>query len=52
MIAVITAGITFLAQKYVLADLEDFASTASLGPAATEASCNALSARSASSSSC
>ena len=36
VMAVITAGITFLVQKYVLADLENFASTATLGPGATE----------------
>ncbi|MEU8636842.1 hypothetical protein AB0C38_32115 [Amycolatopsis sp. NPDC048633] len=36
VMAVITAGITFLVQKYVLADFENFASTATLGPGATE----------------
>jgi hypothetical protein len=35
VMAVITAGITFLVQKYALADLGKLASTAELGPAAT-----------------
>ena len=36
VMAVITAGLTFLVQKYALADLENLASTAELGPGATE----------------
>jgi hypothetical protein len=37
VVAVITAAITFVVQKYALANLADFASTVELGPAATEA---------------
>jgi hypothetical protein len=37
VIAVITAGLTFLTQKFLFADLQDLASTAEFGPAATEA---------------
>lgn len=36
VMAVITAAITFVVQKYVLGDLESFASTVELGPAATD----------------
>lgn len=36
VMAVLTAGITFLVQKYLLADLESLASTAQLGPGATD----------------
>ncbi|EOD67802.1 hypothetical protein [Amycolatopsis vancoresmycina] len=36
VVAVISAAITFVVQKYVLGDLESFASTAQLGPAATD----------------
>ncbi|MEV6831797.1 hypothetical protein [Amycolatopsis sp. NPDC051102] len=37
VVAVISAAITFLVQKFVLGDLESFASTVELGPAATDA---------------
>lgn len=37
VVSVITAGLTFLTQKFVYADLQDFASTAELGPGATPA---------------
>ncbi|WP_410639222.1 hypothetical protein [Amycolatopsis sp. lyj-346] len=37
VVAVISAAITFVLQKYILTDLESFASTIELGPAATEA---------------
>ncbi len=36
VVAVLSAALTFVLQKYVLTDLESFASTARLGPAATE----------------
>ncbi|MEV4057829.1 hypothetical protein AB0J55_42045 [Amycolatopsis sp. NPDC049688] len=36
VMAVISAAITFVVQKYVLGDLESFASTVQLGPAATD----------------
>ncbi|WIY03337.1 hypothetical protein QRX60_05615 [Amycolatopsis mongoliensis] len=36
VMAVVTAGITFLVQKYVLADFENLASTATLGPGSTD----------------
>jgi hypothetical protein len=36
VMAVLTAGITFLVQKYVLVDFENLASTATLGPGATD----------------
>ncbi|WP_329051780.1 hypothetical protein OG738_05575 [Amycolatopsis sp. NBC_01488] len=36
VMAVLTAGITFLVQKYVLADFQNLATTATLGPGATE----------------
>jgi len=37
VLAVISAGISFLVQKYVFADLQDLTSAAALGPATTEA---------------
>jgi hypothetical protein len=37
VISVITAGLTFLTQKFLFADLQSLASTAEFGPAATEA---------------
>ncbi|MDQ7809238.1 proline-rich domain-containing protein [Amycolatopsis sp. A133] len=36
VVAVISAALTFVMQKYALADLEGFATTVELGPAATE----------------
>jgi hypothetical protein len=36
VMAVITAGLTFLTQKFLFADLESLASTAELGPGATD----------------
>ncbi|VVJ24687.1 Integral membrane protein [Amycolatopsis camponoti] len=36
VMAVLTAGITFLVQKYVIADFENLATTATLGPGATD----------------
>jgi hypothetical protein len=36
VMAVLTAGITFLVQKYIFADFENLATTATLGPGATE----------------
>ncbi|HEY3468341.1 MAG TPA: hypothetical protein VGL47_24655 [Amycolatopsis sp.] len=36
VVAVLNAGLAFLVQRYVLADLEDLTATANLGPGATE----------------